>query len=894
MRSAWWMRLPELAEASLRELVEGQSHFLSREIRRHPEWLPQWLESGALHRGLTRDDYVHLADELPQDGSIAPALLLARHRHRCLLRILIRDALGFALLAETTEEISLLADSILDWGCRYVRRDLELRYGQARNEAGRAAGFSVLALGKLGGMELNYSSDVDLLYLYEGAGETAGPARISNKEFFAKLAHQLTQLLSQHSEAGICYRVDLRLRPDGSLGEVASSLDSAKVYYAQRARDWELQMMIKARVAAGDLQPGQDLLDFVEPLTYSTSTDFSAIEAVSATRLRLNEKLAARSSRARGFDIKLAPGGIRDIEFLVQCLQRLHGGREPWVRHGGTMLALGRLHDKNLISAGEYFQLIEAYEFLRHVEHRLQILEDRQTHLLPADTQELQRLAERMPDLDPGVPNSAERLSATLTRHLESVRSIYERVVHTKAVLSEAGGAPRLSAEEPSLIPASMQRLLEYKTPALARKLEAGALRRNLQLWERFAEQAGERLEMIERDEVLMHSLFDVFSHSPQLADELIRDPSRLDDLNALRQRPTSRADLSEVLDVAGPSELRRAYRRHSFLIQIESLCFSAPVFSTLDRMSEVADAAIAAAYRLALADVGKTKPIPAPRMMVVALGRLGMREFDLASDADLIFILPDSEAEEQPFWTKVAARLMEILGAYTGDGTVFAVDTRLRPNGRAGELVQLEKAYKEYFSQSAEAWEGIAYMKARAVAGDLDRATAFLHELQQLDWRRYGQSHRSLTRQSLAQLREIRLRLEREQGKSQPLKSGRGAYYDIDFTLLFLRLKGAGIFFKVLNTPERIDVLEKMGHLEREDAAFLLEAATLYRALDHGLRLYSGQPAGELNGSPALAETIGEMLNRWVPGILRGGEWKLVLQQTQDRTRECFDRLFQ
>lgn len=264
------------------------------------------------------------------------------------------------------------------------------------------------------------------------------------------------------------------------------------------------------------------------------------------------------------------------------------------------------------------------------------------------------------------------------------------------------------------------------------------------------------------------------------------------------------------------------------------------------------------------------------------------MREFDLASDADLTFILPDSEAEEQAFWTRVAERLMELLGAYTGDGMVFAVDTRLRPNGRAGELVQLERAYREYFLQSAEAWEGIAYMKARAVAGDLDRATVFLHELQQLDWRRHGQSHGSLP-----QLREIRLRLEREHGKTQPLKSGRGAYYDIDFTLLFLRLKGAGIFFKVLNTPQRINVLEQMGHLHPADANFLLSAATLYRALDHGLRLYSGQAAGELGTSPAVTETLGQMLLRWVPEIVGDQEWKQVLEQTQQRTRECFDRLF-
>src|SRR5205085_7080416 len=179
--------------------------------------------------------------------------------------------------------------------------------------------------------------------------------------------------------------------------------------------------------------------------------------------------------------------------------------------------------------------------------------------------------------------------------------------------------------------------------------------------------------------------------------------------------------------------------------------------------------------------------------MMVVALGRLGMREFDLASDADLIFILPDDHQSEHVFWTRVANRLIDILTAYTSAGLMFTVDTRLRPNGSAGALVQSEGSYKSYFDKHAEAWEGITYMKSRAVAGNVERATEFLHELQDVDWRRYGQSGRS--RKELAQMRA---RLEKEQGPRNPLKAGLGGYYDIDFALMYLRLKGAGIFYRV------------------------------------------------------------------------------------------------
>jgi glutamate-ammonia-ligase adenylyltransferase len=197
--------------------------------------------------------------------------------------------------------------------------------------------------------------------------------------------------------------------------------------------------------------------------------------------------------------------------------------------------------------------------------------------------------------------------------------------------------------------------------------------------------------------------------------------------------------------------------------------------------------------------------------MMVVALGRLGMSEFDLGSDADLVFIIPDADVSEQRYWTGVAERMIRTLGSYTGEGLMFAIDTRLRPNGREGQLVLSEAAYKAYFESHAEAWEGISYMKSRAIAGDVERATVFLHELQDVDWRRYGQSMRSRR-----DLMEMRMRVEREQGPRNPLKAGVGGYYDIDFALMYLRLKGAGIFYKVLNTPERIDVIEKMGHLSR------------------------------------------------------------------------------
>jgi len=265
------------------------------------------------------------------------------------------------------------------------------------------------------------------------------------------------------------------------------------------------------------------------------------------------------------------------------------------------------------------------------------------------------------------------------------------------------------------------------------------------------------------------------------------------------------------------------------------------------------------------------------------------MREFDLGSDADLVFVIPDEDAAEHAFWTDVAERTVQTLSAYTGEGVMFAVDTRLRPNGREGDLVQSEGSYTAYFEGHAEAWEGIAYMKARAVAGDMERATVFLNELQQVDWRRYGQSMRS--RKELA---EMRARLEREQGTRNPLKAGRGGFYDIDFALMYLRLRGAGIFYKVLNTPERIDVIEKMGHLDREDADFLREAATFYRGIDHGQRVSRGHAEGSLPTSQAQMEVLANLVRRWTPTHLHQQRLDVTLREIRRRTREYFNRLFE
>jgi glutamate-ammonia-ligase adenylyltransferase len=876
----WFQRLTR-STSGMRYLIAvfTYSQFLSEEILRHPEWINHLLESGSLQRVLTAEQMRDMLEETLPEGPPAP-LEFARFRRRQILRILIRDVLGLGTLPEITGELTALADTIVETAYARIRQQLVAEHGIPLTRAGQESQFAVIALGKMGGNELNYSSDIDLMFLYYANGETSGGERgsISNREFFVRAANQLTALLSTYTSEGMCYRVDLRLRPDGSQGEVCISLEAARQYYANRARDWELQMMIKARVAAGDKATGHGLLDFVEPRTYSTTLDFSAIEELSATRERLNEKLSWRNRRQRlhgadAVEVKLERGGIRDIEFLVQCLQRLYGGADTWVRHGGTMLALARLQDKGFLSGAEYGRLASSYQFLRQLEHRLQIIDDRQTHTLPSEPEALELLARRMPG---GLDSAAWLLQQTQI-HFDQVREIYDRVVHSNSP-SRQSANPGGERRGGNII-----RSLYQRAPGLAAKLAAHPLKRGFSSFEHFLERISTDSAALSRLNVetrLAANTLDLFEHSPHFAEELIRAPELLNEVARAAHTPVLNSPPDSV------SDLRLWYRREMVRIQAASICLSEPIFETLLRTSDLADAVIAKVYDIAVAETRASHAPEAARdlsdqMSVIALGRLGMREFDLGSDADLVFVLADSDAADMAFWTRVAERVVDLTTAYTGGGVMFAVDTRLRPNGVDGPLVLTESSFKEYFARTAEAWEGMAYMKSRAVAGDAKRAERFLKELQDLDWQRYGQSGRSRT-----DLRRMRQKLEAEQGSAHPLKAGRGGYYDIDFILLYLRLKNAGVYFKVLNTPERIQVLENMGHLDSAGAKFLNEAATFYRALDHAIRVLTGHAEAKLP-SPSQVEALDALLRRWTPIPLS------ELDDIRAQTRSAFEKLF-
>src|SRR5258706_6468838 len=415
--------------------LAGNSPFLAETLLRHPEHIG-WLKAETTRHFDRVKSTEQLSEELARFVTrminADDSTRLARFKRREFLRIYLRDCLGIATLSEVTEELSNLADVILDYALTRANQEMVNLYGAplAHDERGRIekAELAIVALGKLGCRELNYASDIDLLFLFSGNGETAGDGRshasaISNKQFFNAVAERVVQLIGRSSSEGAVYRIDLRLRPYGRDGEVISEIERAADYYRHRAHNWERQALIRARASAGSEQVVRHFLDMVRDTIFTRDALPDTLEGVRRAKEKIDRKEAARM---RGFNVKLGQGGIREIEFIAQALQLKHGGREPWVRSAQTLIVLARLAEKQYLTEPERARLSAAYTFLRTVEHRLQMEHGAQTHTLPASPTKLALLARRcgyVQSDDPSTPFARD-----LERHTAAVRAVYDRV----------------------------------------------------------------------------------------------------------------------------------------------------------------------------------------------------------------------------------------------------------------------------------------------------------------------------------------------------------------------------------------------------------------------------------------------------------------------------------
>ena len=870
---------PDAAVNQFERLAESASPDLLRLLEKHQFLIhyavvvfanSSWLGDTLIHntdlfQGFVRDkslDRTHSREEFSENFArmssrsfeTDTAVLLARFKKREYVRIMLRDVLGVATLAETTAEISALSDVLIEEALREVHSRLQHRYGspQRLDPEGRVidSRFAVLSLGKLGGNELNYSSDIDLLYLYDGGVEPPG-AEIANREYFIRLAQQTTELLSRHTREGPVFRIDLRLRPQGNEGEPAVPLPHAIHYYSHVAHDWELQAMIKVRHSAGDVGLAREFVRRVQPFVYRPELNFVAIKTALASREKMgSHRRLLKQTGQNGIDVKLDRGGIRDIEFLVQCLQRVYGGSESWLRSRGTMFALQKLYDKEHIGSKDFHNLTNAYEFLRNLEHRLQLRQGQQTHRLPESRWELESLARGLAREGTTAPTPEEFL-AHVQRRMSAVTEIYQRVIYQEQSQDHHPPEFQLHPEIPATPESSysqMMQRLAVDSPRLREIAGSAELsqhaRRNL---DRFLSSAGttsERYGAVLRSPEAVGRALTIFEFSEYLTDILVRHPAEVALLPQIEELSTSGE--AELFDEGPRSEsvvadpvfaylaqekvdrseanaiLRRHYRRRVFLSGARDLFQLREVFDSLSDNTTSADAAIQAALAIAGVPAG---------FAVMGLGRLGAHEFDLLSDADVLFVCDEGCAQEE--MRRVAAQMMDALAAYTLDGTVFPVDARLRPHGREGELVVTPTQLAAYFRDEAKPWEALTYLKLRQVAGDGEVGNRVLESVQE------GIAAIATRPDFDSELQDVRLRLERSE-TAVNFKTGPGGIYDLDYLVGSLQARHQ--LWLAGNLRQRLNLLHQHGLLDAGECDQLTQSALFLRTVEHLVRLVTGR----------------------------------------------------
>jgi glutamate-ammonia-ligase adenylyltransferase len=820
------------------------------------------------------------------------ATALRRHHRRELIRIGGRDLTGLAVVDDTVRELSTLADAEIATAVACARARVAAEWG-----GDPAVGFTVFGMGKLGGGELNYSSDVDLVYVYERDGAHGGRTL---REFFVRIAEEASRALAEVTADGLCFRVDLRLRPGGGEGPLAISLAAAISYYETWGQTWERAVWLKARPVAGDAALGAELLSALEPFVYRRFLDYGTLEDLKSMKRRVDASL--RDPTARERNVKLGRGGIREIEFFVQAQQLVHGGKDARLRHRNTLAALDRLAACGHIDPAQGLALADAYRFLRDVEHKLQIVQQRQTQLLPVDPDEVAALARRLGGRGPEAlaafraaharhTDVANAAFAALFHRAEETRRREERPELARLIddldqeeralwhlanlgfrdLETAYADLRLLRDGPPQAPASSRRrdALSALAPAMVSAIAASAAPdRALHHMATFVSTIGARtsyLHLLLENPGILGLLVRLFAGSeflsrfflrhPELLDNLVRaDLVRVtrpaDDMAAeLRGRLAAASDLETRLD-----ELRR-FRHEEFLrIGVHDLEGELDVEEASRQLSVLATVCLGAAVDVAreelLARTRLPPTQPTDGLAVLAMGKLGSAELNYNSDLDLIFVYDPGDPAwwvgkmpAHEFFTRVAQRAISALQTPTREGIAYRIDTRLRPSGNQGSLVCSIDAFETYHRTSAAVWERQALIKANPLIGP-EALRARLARA--LDAFVYG---RRLERDEVAEIARIREKMAEERGGDGNgqvnIKTGRGGLVDVEFLVQMLQLRHGHDHPAVRKrrTRDALAALESSGLVPAEDARALAAGYAFLRTLENRLRIENDQP---------------------------------------------------
>jgi glutamate-ammonia-ligase adenylyltransferase len=917
----------------------GSSQALSDTLRRHPTFLPWLLDPRAMRQWL-KDE---LAAELDQNLAVFSRAetrwnVLRRFKSRHFLRIGSRDLLGDADLTVTTEELSRLADVCLDAAWRLADEELRARYGAPRTPAGEDAGFAVLAMGKLGGEELNYSSDIDIIFVYSLDGETSGgpDGRLPNGEYFARVAQGIVSALESVTEEGYAFRVDLRLRPEGKMGALVLSLDGYRSYYAERAELWERQALIKARPCAGDPRAGRAFLELVRPYVYRPGIDPEIVAQIALMKRGIDRQLRLRGQEAQ--NVKLGIGGIREIEFLAQALQLLYGGDDPWLRERNSLRAIYRLTERGYLTPALGRMLGRAYTFLRTVEHRLQILHEFQTHALPDDPTALGLLARRMGvRLEPSraqkvflaehraVTRQVRRAFTAFFRTGTARETLRVRIPSLDALRATGFADPlrarqnlRLLLEGRPLVPypEPMRRALRKIFPLLLDALwKSPDPDEALNQFERFVAATGPRvgyLEVLADSPDLVRNLVNLCARGELLTQLLLGQPELLTTLAdpTAFTMPKHEAEFRRALCPAlapglSVSERKERLRRLKQSLELEIVWRALLGLTTPERFSReltaLAEASVGAAWMLAYAALAEEcghpyepggRWIPA---VVIALGKLGGRELTTGSDLDL-FVLYEADGrtdgkepvEAHVFYDRVVDRFQSLLGEITTAGTVFPVDLRLRPGSSGSGFANSLTAFGRYYRDWADLWERQALTKARAVWGDPRLARAVLGAIRRAV---YGADRPA---SELKEIHELRQRMEIELGKETPgrfhVKFGRGGLVDVEFVAQALQLcHGHGHpEIRRANTLAALGAIGKAGLLPPHEVEILSTHYRYFRKVSAALRFFGARPVDVIQTAGPIAERVARAL-----GAQGRREFLAEYARRTGEVRKIYERMF-
>jgi glutamate-ammonia-ligase adenylyltransferase len=874
-----------------------------------------------------------------------PALMsrLRIARRHAALTIALADLGGIWTVAQVTSALSRFADRVLettvDHGLRQAGEQGRLPLADpARPSEG--SGYFVIAMGKLGAHELNYSSDIDLVVLYEAS--LPAYAEIDNLQArFVRLTREMVRILEERTADGYVFRTDLRLRPDPSATPVALSVEAAEVYYESLGQNWERAAMIKARIAAGDRQAGERFLKHLRPFVWRRNLDFAAIQDIHSIKRQIYAHRGGRDIALNGHNLKLGRGGIREIEFFAQTQQLIWGGREPRLRVRATCEALAELAENGRVEPAAAAELEQCYWMLRRIEHRLQMIQDAQTQTLPEDEAGMRHLAIFSGYAD--APAMGEALMETLRQ----VERHYAHLFEEAPSLSTPGNLVFTGADDDPGTVDTLRRL-GYRDPAMVCQTVRGwhhgrhratrSERARQILTELMPALIGALAKTAEPDQaflrfdeflarlpagVALFSLFhsnpgllgliaDIMGAAPRLAEALSRQPARLDAVLSEQLEtpqppaPQLEADLEAVLTQARDYEdmldlSRRWLEDRKFRLGVQVLRGLIDAEAAGPELADLAETVVSVLLpRVADAFAETHGHVPDAAMAVLALGKLGGREMTIASDLDLIFVYdaPVDRESDGPkpllagqYFARLSQRLLAGLSALTAEGRMYEVDMRLRPSGSKGPIASNLDGFVRYHAESAWTWEHMALTRARAIAGPKrlrEAASAVVRDV--------------LTRKReaaklLADVADMRRRMAREQARQTgsisewEIKHRPGGLVDLEFIAQYLQLRHAHAEPGVLatNTTEALGRLARLGLLSERAADELIQATGLWRRIQGLLRLAVSDEPDERT----IPDGVKRALAR-AGGVADFESLKAEMTRVAALVREHYDRLIE